>query len=224
MSGVWVAWPRSFGTRQGGSDPALHQPPASLLHAQRDQRIDSRGTPCRDVCREDPHHGHHARRADQDADVRRAQPEKQTLRNARGDDRERDPEHDSGRRPLETLADGPPQHVAVRSTKRHPEPQLARALNDVIGDEAVQTQAGQADRQDGWAFSPQDAIGYQDASYGYDGYDVDVNEYQYYFREGFNRGYEDGYYSRNQYGRYSNGTGNILSAILQTILNLQLVN
>ena len=84
--------------------------------------------------------------------------------------------------------------------------------------------AGQADREDGWDFSPQDAIGYQDASYGYDGYYVDLSEYQYYFREGFNRGYEDGYYSRNQYGRYSNGTGNILGTILQTILNLQLVN
>jgi hypothetical protein len=85
-------------------------------------------------------------------------------------------------------------------------------------------QAGQADRQDGWAFSPQDAIGYQDASYGYNAYYVDVNEYQYYFREGFNRGYEDGYYSRSQYGRYANGTGSVLGAILQTILNLQLVN
>ena len=32
-----------------------------------------------------------------------------------------------------------------------------------------------------------------------------LNEYQYYFREGFRRGYEDGYHSRSQYGRYSNG-------------------
>jgi len=65
--------------------------------------------------------------------------------------------------------------------------------------------AGQADRQDGWGFIPQDAISYEDASYGYDGYYVDQSEYQYYFRQGFDRGYEDGYYSRNQYGRYSNG-------------------
>jgi hypothetical protein len=64
---------------------------------------------------------------------------------------------------------------------------------------------------------------YEDASYGYDGYYVDVKEYQYYFREGFRRGYEDAYYS-SQYGRYSKGTANIFSAILQTILNLQLVN
>jgi hypothetical protein len=53
---------------------------------------------------------------------------------------------------------------------------------------------------------------------------VDLDEYQYYFRQGFSRGYEDGYYSRNQYGRYSNGTGSILGTILQAILNLQLVN
>jgi hypothetical protein len=84
--------------------------------------------------------------------------------------------------------------------------------------------AGQADREDGWGYSPQDAIGYEDASYGYDGYYVDQSEYQYYFRQGFERGYEDGYYRRYQYGRYSNGTASILGAILETILNLQLVN
>ena len=69
-----------------------------------------------------------------------------------------------------------------------------------------------------------EAFGYQDASYGYDGYYVDLSEYQYYFRQGFNRGYEDGYYSRSQYGRYSNGTLGILGTILEQILNLQLVN
>jgi hypothetical protein len=84
--------------------------------------------------------------------------------------------------------------------------------------------AGQADREDGWSFSPNDAIGYEDASYGYDGYYVDMNEYQYYFREGFERGYEDGYYSRSQYGRYSNGSANILGTILQTILNLTVMD
>jgi len=84
--------------------------------------------------------------------------------------------------------------------------------------------AGQADRQDGWNYSPRDAIGYEDASYGYDGYHVEMNEYRHYFREGFQRGYEDGYHSRSQYGRHSNGTASILGAILETILNLQLIN
>jgi len=62
---------------------------------------------------------------------------------------------------------------------------------------------------------------YQDANYGYDGYYVNQAEYNYYFREGFNRGYQDGYDSRTQYGSYSNGSGSILGAILSEILNLQ---
>jgi flagellar biosynthesis/type III secretory pathway protein FliH len=81
--------------------------------------------------------------------------------------------------------------------------------------------AGQADREDGWQGNYQDSIAYQDATYGYDGYYVDVNEYQYYFREGFRRGYEDGYYGRTQYGRYSNGVYSILGNILAQILNIQ---
>jgi hypothetical protein len=83
--------------------------------------------------------------------------------------------------------------------------------------------SGQSDRQDGWRFDYNNAFGYQDASYGYDGYYVDTSEYQYYFREGFRRGYEDGYYSRYSYGRYSNGRysilGNILSGILQVVIS-----
>ena len=76
---------------------------------------------------------------------------------------------------------------------------------------------GQADRQDGWGFNPQDDA-YQDASFGYDSYYVDLSEYQYYFREGFRRGYEDGYYGRYQYGSYSNGGYSILGTILDSIL------
>jgi hypothetical protein len=81
--------------------------------------------------------------------------------------------------------------------------------------------AGQADRQDGWGYNYQESGAYDDASFGYDGYYVDVDEYQYYFREGFRRGYEDGYYSRSQYGQYSNGSYSILGQILNVILNLQ---
>lgn len=98
---------------------------------------------------------------------------------------------------------------------------LQRAINDGY-EEGYR--AGQADREDGWEFDPEEAYGYQDASYGYDGYDVDINEYQHYFREGFRRGYDDGYYSRSQYGRSSNGKLAILGAILEQILNLQLVD
>jgi hypothetical protein len=81
-------------------------------------------------------------------------------------------------------------------------------------------QAGQADRQDGWNSSYQDSDAFQDGTYGYDGYYVDLNEYQYYFRQGFQRGYEDGYYSRSQYGNYSNGAY-ILGDVLNLILNIR---
>ena len=82
-------------------------------------------------------------------------------------------------------------------------------------------QAGQADREDGWrGASYQTSYAYQDANYGYNGYYVTQAEYSYYFREGFRRGFEDGYNSRSQYGNYSNGNYSILSAVLSQILNL----
>jgi hypothetical protein len=80
--------------------------------------------------------------------------------------------------------------------------------------------AGQADREDGWQYDPENCDAFSDATFGYDGYYVDVNEYQYYFREGFRRGYEDGYYGRYQYGSYSNGKYAILANVLGVILNL----
>jgi hypothetical protein len=81
--------------------------------------------------------------------------------------------------------------------------------------------SGQADRQDRWQSSYQDSYAYEDANFGYSGYYVDQSEYNYYFREGFRRGYEDGYGSRSQYGNYSNGRYSILGAVLSGILNLQ---
>jgi hypothetical protein len=81
--------------------------------------------------------------------------------------------------------------------------------------------AGQADREDRARFSYRDSYAYQDASYGYDGYHVDLNEYRYYFRQGFNRGYQDGYYSRSRYGSNSNGAVSLLGNILQQIFNVR---
>src|SRR6185436_16253522 len=81
--------------------------------------------------------------------------------------------------------------------------------------------SGQADRQDRWNSNYQDSYAYQDANYGYSGYYVDRDDYNYYFREGFRRGYEDGFDSRSQYGRYSNGKYSILGNILSGILNLE---
>jgi len=82
-------------------------------------------------------------------------------------------------------------------------------------------QAGEADREDHYQNSGhQNSYAYQDANYGYNGYYVDQTEYSYYFREGFRRGYADGYNSRSQYGTYSNGNYSILSGILSQVLNL----
>jgi hypothetical protein len=61
---------------------------------------------------------------------------------------------------------------------------------------------------------------YRSGTYGYQSY-VDRSQYQYYFRQGFERGYQDGFNSRNQYGSYNNGSANILGSILGAILNIQ---
>jgi len=95
---------------------------------------------------------------------------------------------------------------------------LRRAVNQGY-DEGYR--AGQADREDNWQFDSENCDAFSDATYGYDGYYVDVSEYQYYFREGFRRGYEDGYYGRYQYGLYSNGSYNILGDVLGLILDLR---
>lgn len=59
-----------------------------------------------------------------------------------------------------------------------------------------------------------DSYAYQDATYGYDSYYVELDEYRYYFREGFRRGYEDGYHSRSRYGRNNSLFENILGGII----------
>ncbi len=79
---------------------------------------------------------------------------------------------------------------------------------------------GQADRQDRSPANYQNTFAYRDANYGYTGNYVEQSDYNYYFREGFRRGYEDGYGSRTQYGTATNG-GSILSSLVSTILGLQ---
>ena len=84
--------------------------------------------------------------------------------------------------------------------------------------------AAQADREDGFRGDYRNSYAYQDANYGYNGMYVAQSDYNYYFREGFRRGYEDGYNTNGnnyRYGSNSNGTLGILSTVLATILNLQ---
>lgn len=69
---------------------------------------------------------------------------------------------------------------------------------------------------------------YRTGTYGYQ-QGVDRAQYQYYFRQGFQRGYQDGsnsqyqtgYNGDFQYGTYNNGTPSILSTILNQLLNIQ---
>jgi hypothetical protein len=81
--------------------------------------------------------------------------------------------------------------------------------------------AGRADHQDRWKANYQGSAAYQDANYGYTGNYVDRTDYNYYFRQGFQRGYDDGYNSRLQYGSNLNGNSSILGNILTSILGLQ---
>jgi hypothetical protein len=81
--------------------------------------------------------------------------------------------------------------------------------------------AGRADRSDRWSSNYRKSYAYQDANYGYNGNYIPQSDYNYYFRQGFRRGYEDGYSSRSQYGTVANGSPSILSAILSGILGLQ---
>jgi hypothetical protein len=75
--------------------------------------------------------------------------------------------------------------------------------------------AGRRERSNRGSYDYNNQSMYRSGNYGYQR-SVDASEYRYYFQQGFQRGYEDGYYSRNQYGR--NGTS-ILGAILNGIFN-----
>jgi len=74
--------------------------------------------------------------------------------------------------------------------------------------------AGEADRYDRWNYGYDSSYAYRDASYGYDSYYVGLSEYQYYFRQGFRRGYDDGYYRNSNYGRNNSLFGSIFRGIL----------
>ena len=78
--------------------------------------------------------------------------------------------------------------------------------------------AGRADRQDGAPANYARLFAYQDANYGYNGLYVPQGDYNSFFRQGFVRGYQDGYGSAMRYGTFSNGSASILSNILSSIL------
>jgi len=84
--------------------------------------------------------------------------------------------------------------------------------------------AGAADRADHWRYDYANAPAYQEGTFGYGGRYVDQSDYSFYFRQGFQRGYSDGYYSRRQYGTVSNGSASILANILGGILQLTTIH
>ncbi len=82
--------------------------------------------------------------------------------------------------------------------------------------------AGQADREDRWSRGRyQDSLAYDDATYGWNGAYVEVGEYRYYFRQGFQRGYQDGMSRRFQYGVTSNGHFSLLSGVVNAIISIR---
>jgi hypothetical protein len=81
--------------------------------------------------------------------------------------------------------------------------------------------AGRADRQDRWAFNYRTSYAYLDANYGYSGFYIERADYNYYFRQGFSRGYQDGYYGRYQYGVYATGRYTVRTPVLSVIISFQ---
>jgi hypothetical protein len=97
---------------------------------------------------------------------------------------------------------------------------LRQAVND--GDEQGRF-AGMADQQDRWPYNCLASYAYQDANYGYGGFYVDRYDYNYYFRLGFRRGYDDGHYGRYHYGTYSDGRVSMLGPMLGGILVFEVI-
>lgn len=82
--------------------------------------------------------------------------------------------------------------------------------------------AGRADRNRRIGMNWGGSSMYRSGTIGWQSH-VDRSIYQHYFRQGFERGYQDGYNTSNRlrYGTYNNGTANILGSILGAILNIQ---
>lgn len=132
-------------------------------------------------------------------------------------------QHDYAHDPYFTTPASFRYHVgsSYHQTNQYGADQLRQAVN--LGYQQGY-EAGRADRRDGWKSNYQKSYAYQDANYGYDGSYIPQGDYNIYFREGFRRGYEDGYGSRLQYGSLVNGTPTILAGLMTTILGLSLLH
>jgi hypothetical protein len=106
---------------------------------------------------------------------------------------------------------------STRETNQYGADALRAAVNNGY---QIGYQQGQADRSDGVSSNYRRSFAYQDANYGYSGNYIGRSDYNYYFREGFRRGYSDGFGTRLQYGTSSNGSASILGNVLSAILGL----
>jgi len=84
--------------------------------------------------------------------------------------------------------------------------------------------AGSIDRDDGAPANFQRALDFETDGFGYTGAYVPQSDYSYYFSEGFQRGYDDGYWNRSQYGTFLNGKAAILGAIALGIIGLTAIH
>jgi len=104
-----------------------------------------------------------------------------------------------------------------RETNQYGADVLRQAVNNGY---AEGYQEGEADRADRLRADYRRSFAYSDANYGYTGAYIPESDYNYYFRQGFQRGYDDGYARQSRYGTYLNGTGSVLANILNSILGL----
>ncbi|MFL6466366.1 MAG: hypothetical protein ACJ72Z_00260 [Pyrinomonadaceae bacterium] len=61
---------------------------------------------------------------------------------------------------------------------------------------------------------------FKDGSIGYKNY-IDLDEYQYYFRRGFELGYYDGFDGFVRYGRVSDGNRTVLESVVSGVLDIR---
>lgn len=82
--------------------------------------------------------------------------------------------------------------------------------------------AGRSDRYDRYGrYDHRRSRMWIDASEGFGGRYVSRSDYAHFFRQGFQRGYEDGFYGHQRYGRRIDGDAVIIQAVLEAILGFQ---
>jgi hypothetical protein len=82
--------------------------------------------------------------------------------------------------------------------------------------------SGEADREDGWNRGDyRDSFAYQDADQDDEGRNFAPAQRTYFYREGVQRGYEDGRNDRRRYGRTDEGHYLLLSTVLAGILTFE---